>query len=373
MKTTLTNARGITLIAVVFLLLFLGGLGIAISRLAQNKALTADNELASQEAFYGAYAGVEWGMRQRVEAPLNTQFANLSADFTAGNALPGGVSFTTAYTRANDTLVAASTVRGCTRSLQINGFCCSVTNLYGYGWCCPVTCGHSSPQNLFSLAGGGNGMLANQPIFFALPQAANAAGAGIILAGAQTYSGTGNTLPPAGTTPAYINITGNLALNANGQMTINGPAGTNKLTVYVGGNMTLGDAAAITINGNVQIVITGSLTLVQNSKLLLNPNAELLVQTGGGVTLGNNTVINSGPGNGGNATNALIMSTGDVLMGSGISLQGGIYTMGNVSAGQNDIIAGAIAAGGSITTGVNTTLIPNQSAASQTLAAISPC
>ena len=373
MKTALTDARGITLIAVVFLLVFLGGLGIAISRLAQNTALTADNEIASQEAFYGAYAGLEWGMRQRVEAPLNAQFADLSADFTAGSTLPGGASFTTAYTRANDTLAAASTVRGCTSSLQLTGFCCSVTNLYGYGWCCPVTCGHSSPQNLFSLAGGGNGMLANQPIIFTLPQAANAAGTGVILAGAQTYGGSANTLPPAGTAPSFINITGDMILNANAQMTINGPAGTNKLTIYVGGNMALGNAAAITINGNVQIVITGSLTLAQGSGLLLNPTAELLVQTGGGAALGDNTVINSGPGNAGNATNALIMSTGDVFLGSGISIQGGIYAMGNVTAGQNDIIAGAIAAGGNITTGANTVITPNPSAASQTLAAISPC
>ncbi len=373
MKTALANTRGITLIAVVFLLVFLGGLGIAISRLAQNRALTADNELASQEAFYGAYAGLEWSLRQRVEAPLNTAFADLSTDFTAGNSLPGGVAFTTAYTRANDKLVAASTVRGCTRSLEINGFCCSVANLYGYGWCCPVTCGHSSPQNLFSLAGSGNGMAANQPITFTLPQAANATGAGITLAGAQIYGGTGNILPAAGTAPAYINIAGDLTLNPNAQMTINGPAGTNKLTVYVGGNMTLGDAAAIAINGNVQIVITGSLTLIQNSKLLLNPNAELLVQTGGVVSIGGNTAVNGGTGNAGNAANALIMSAADVVLGSGVTLQGGIYAMGNVTAGQNDIIAGAIAAGGNITTGANTTVTPNPSAASQTLLAISPC
>lgn len=373
MNAALNNARGITLIAVVFLLVFLGGLGIAISRLAQNQALTSDNELASQEAFYGAYAGAEWGLRQRIEAPLNTPFATLAADFTAGNALPGGVSFTTAYTRANDTLIAASTVRGCTRSLQITGFCCSVTNLYGYGWCCPVTCGHSSPQNLFALAGGGSGMLPNQPITFAPPQAANAAGTGLVLAGAQTYGGTGNTLPPAGTIPAYINITGDLTLNTNTQMTINGPAGANKLTVYVGGNMTLGDAAAITINGNVQFVITGSLTMLQNSGLLLNPSAELLVQTGGGVTLGNNTALNGGPGNGGSAANALIMSVGNVQMGSGVLLQGGIYAMGNVAVGQNNIIAGAIAAGGTITVGANATVTPSPAAATLALAAISPC
>ncbi len=372
MKSALGNTRGITLIAVVFLLVFLGGLGIAISRLAQNTALTADNELAAQEAFYGAYAGVEWGLRQRVEAPLNTPFASLAADFTAGTPLPGGISFTTAYTRANDTLAAASTVRGCTRSLEVTGFCCSVTNLYGYGWCCPVTCGHSSPQNLFSLAGGGNGMAANQPITFVPPQAANAAGAGLVLAGSQTYGGAGNTLPPVGTTPAFINITGDLALNANAQMTINGPAGANKLTVYIGGNMTLGDAAAISINGNVQFVITGSLTLVQNSGLLLNPNADLVVQAGG-VTLDNNTALNGGPGNGGGSANAIIMSVGDVQLGTGVLLQGGIYAMGNVVAGQNDIIAGAIAAGGNITVGVNTALTPSPAAASQALAAISPC
>lgn len=373
MKSAVGNTRGITLIAVVFLLLFLGGLGIAISRLAQNQAFTADNELASQEAFYGAYAGTEWGLRQRVEAPLNTPFATLTADFTAASALPGGVSFTTAYTRADDTLIATSTVRGCSRSLQITGFCCSVTNLYGYGWCCPVTCGHSSPQNLFSLAGGGNGMAANQSITFVPPQAANAAGAGLTLAGAQTYGGTGNTLPPAGTTPAFINITGDLTLNANAQMTINGPTGANALTVYIGGNMTLGDAAAITINGNVQLVITGSLTMVQNSGMILNPNAELLVQTSGGVTLGNNTAFNGGPGNGGGSANALIMSVADVQLGTGVVFQGGIYAMGNVAVGQNDIIIGAIAASGAITVGANATVTPGPATASQTLAAISPC
>lgn len=373
MSTTVSNTRGITLIAVVFLLVFLGGLGIAISRLAQNQAFTADNELAAQEAFYGAYAGTEWGLRQRVEAPLNTSFATLTADFTAGGALPGGVSFTTAYTRADDTLIATSTVRGCTRSLEVTGFCCSVTNLYGYGWCCPVTCGHSSPQKLFSTAGNGNGMMANQPINFVPPQAVNAAGAGLVLAGSQTYGGTGNTLPPAGSTPAFINITGDLILSPNAKITINGPTGANALTVYVGGNVTLGDAAAITINGNVQLVITGSLTMVQNSAVTLNPNAELLTQTGGGVTLGNNAVFNGGPGNGGGAANALIMSVGNVQLGTGVLLQGGIYTVGNVAVGQNDMIAGAIAAGGVITVGANATVTPNPAAASQTLAAISPC
>ncbi|MBI5637209.1 MAG: hypothetical protein HZA03_04475 [Nitrospinae bacterium] len=373
MNAALNNARGITLIAVIFLLVFLGGLGIAVSRLAQNQALTADSALAAQEAFYGAYAGAEWGLRQRIEAPLNTPFATLAADFTAGAAMPGGVSFTTAYTRANDTLTAASTVRGCTRSLQVTGFCCSVTNLYGYGWCCPVTCGTSSPQNLFALAGGGNGILANQPITFAPPQVANAAGAGLVLAGGQTYSGVGNTLPPVGTAPAYINITGDLTLGANAQMTINGPAGGSTLTVYVGGNMTLGDAAAITVNGNVQFVITGSLTMLPNSGLLLNPNAELLVQTGGGVTLGNNAALNSGPGNGGGAANALIMSVGNVQMGSGVLFQGGIYAMGNVAVGQNNIITGAIAAGGAITVGANATVAPGPATATQSLAAISPC
>lgn len=373
MKSMLGNAQGITLIAVVFLLVFLGGLGVAISRLAQNQAFTADNELASQEAFYGAYAGSEWGLRQRVEAPLNTPFATLAADFTVAGALPGGISFTTAYTRANDTLIATSTVRGCTRSLEVTGFCCSVTNLYGYGWCCPVTCGHSSPQNLFSQAGDGNGMVANQPITFVPPQAVNAVGAGLTLADAQTYGGTGNTLPPAGTTPAFINITGDLILNANAQMTINGPTGASALTVYVGGNMTLGDAAAITINGNVQLVITGSLTMVQNSVVTLNPNAEMLTQTGGGVTLGNNTAFNGGPGNGGGPANALIMSVGNVQMGTGVALQGGIYAMGNVMIGQNNIIAGAIAAAGTITVGANAAIVPSPTSASQALAAITPC
>lgn len=373
MKTALGNKRGITLIAVAFLLVLLGGLGIAISRLVQNQGLTSDNELASQEAFYGAYAGVEWGMRQRVEAPLGAPFATLAADFTAGNLLPGGIPFTTAYTRANDTFIAASTVRGCSRSLEITGFCCSVTNLYGYGWCCPVTCGHSSPQNLFLLAGNANGLMANQPITFTPPQAVNAAGTGLTLTGPQTYSGAGNTLPPVGTTPAFINITGDLTLNPNTQMTVNGPTGANTLTVYVEGNLTLGDTAAITIKGNVQFVMTGSLIMVQNSGLLLDPNAELLAQTGGGVTLGNNAILNGGIGNSGNATNALIMSVGNVQLGTGVLFQGGIYAMGNVAAGQNNIIAGAIAAGGTITVGTNTTITPSSGAASQALAAISPC
>ncbi len=372
MKATLGNKRGITLIAVVFLLVFLGGLGIAISRLAHNQAFTADNELASQEAFYGAYAGLEWGLRQRVEAPLNTPFATLAADFTAGTPLPGGISFTAAYTRANDTLTAASTVRGCTRSLQIAGFCCSVTNLYGYGWCCPVTCGHNNPQHLFSLAVGGNGMAANQSIAFVPPQAANAPGTGLTFA-AQTYGGTGNTLPPAGTSPAYIKIIGDLTLNTNAQMTINGPTGANTLTVYVGGNMTIGDAAAITINGNVHLVIGGPLTMLPNSGLLLNPNAELLVQTGGDVTLGNNAALNGGPGNSGTAANAIIMSVGNVQMGSGVLFQGGIYAMGNVAVGQNDMITGAITAGGNITVGANATVTPNPTTAAQALAAINPC
>ena len=373
MNAALGNARGITLIAVIFVLVFLGGLGIAISRLAQNRALTADSEVAAQEAFYGAYAGTEWGLRQRLDAPINTPFATLAADFTAGNALPGGVSFTAAYTRANDTLTAAATVRGCTRTLQITGFCCNAPNPNGYGWCCPATCGHSSPQNLFALAGGGNGMLANQPITVTPPQTANAAGTGLTLAGAQTYGGTGNTLPPAGATPAYINITGNLTMNANARMTINGPAGAGMLTVFVGGNMTFGDTAAITINGNVRLVIAGSLSMLQNSGLLLGPNAELLVQTGGGATIGNNAAFNGGPGNGGNSTNALIMSAGDIQLGSGVLFQGGIYAMGNVAAGQNGMLSGAIAAGGNIALGANTTITPSPTAATQTLAAISPC
>ena len=95
------NQKGQTLIAVLFILLFIGALGFALTQLTRNQQTDAVQTMETQVAWLTAKSGIEWSYGRMLGGAVVT-------DLPGTQTLPNGESFVIAYDAATDTLTATA-------------------------------------------------------------------------------------------------------------------------------------------------------------------------------------------------------------------------------------------------------------------------
>ena len=90
----LRKSRGMVAIAAIFLIVALAGLGLAMSSLSSVQADTESKSLQAAKVYWGARAGIEWGIQRAVAAGACAG----STGFTLTEAALNGVSVTVACT-----------------------------------------------------------------------------------------------------------------------------------------------------------------------------------------------------------------------------------------------------------------------------------
>lgn len=103
--------------AVLFVLVAIGGMGLAVSMIAEGQQAQSSTSLKSYRAQYAAMGGIEWAYQKALDmgwsgAGLN----NLNGDYT----LPDSSSFAITY-RAPD-LLSSSTMDGVTKTVKFANF-----------------------------------------------------------------------------------------------------------------------------------------------------------------------------------------------------------------------------------------------------------
>lgn len=111
--------RGITVIAVVFILAVIGGTGLTLSYLTQNLGERASEAVAVQKAYFTAQSGFDWALQT---ADTNGWTVDDVALLEGTRVLPNGESFTLGYDPATDTMFSTATVGAATRRLRFPGF-----------------------------------------------------------------------------------------------------------------------------------------------------------------------------------------------------------------------------------------------------------
>lgn len=116
-KAAIQNRRGMVLLAVLFLLVILGAMGISMSMINENRHLTSVNNLHSQQAYYAAVSGMEWAYQKAMDDGLGgAGMASLNGTYT----LPGGQQFQITVS-AND-LLSTGMAGGAERTYEFPNF-----------------------------------------------------------------------------------------------------------------------------------------------------------------------------------------------------------------------------------------------------------
>jgi MSHA biogenesis protein MshP len=102
--TSGTRSRGFALVYAVFLIAVLAGLGVTLATLSKAQQDTGVRSLLADKVYYGARAGLEWGIHQRV-----------SSAALACAVLPAAPSSTT-FTLTQQALSGVSVTVECTQS-----------------------------------------------------------------------------------------------------------------------------------------------------------------------------------------------------------------------------------------------------------------
>jgi MSHA biogenesis protein MshP len=87
------KSRGMVAIAAIFLIVALAGLGLAMSSLSSVQADTVAKSMQAAKVYWGARAGLEWGIQRAVAAS-----SCVGGSFTLSEAALNGVSVTVACT-----------------------------------------------------------------------------------------------------------------------------------------------------------------------------------------------------------------------------------------------------------------------------------
>lgn len=110
--------RGVTIIAVAFILAAIGVIGLTLSSITQNLNNRASEAVDVQRAYFTALSGYEWAIKFINWNLVLDEIARIEGVRT----LPNGESFTLEYDPATDTLFSTATVGSATRRLRYSGF-----------------------------------------------------------------------------------------------------------------------------------------------------------------------------------------------------------------------------------------------------------
>jgi hypothetical protein len=111
--------RGITVIAVVFILAVIGGTGLTLSYITQNLSERASEAVDVQRAYFTAQSGFDWALQT---ADTYGWTVDDIAILEGTRVLPNEESFTLGYDPATDTMFSTATVGKATRRLRFPGF-----------------------------------------------------------------------------------------------------------------------------------------------------------------------------------------------------------------------------------------------------------
>jgi len=150
---------------------------------------------------------------------------------------------------------------------------------------------------------------------------------------------------------------GNLTVSSNAVVAFDGPTNANGqclgmghfLTVYVNGDLTVNQGATITTTCNVRFVVTGNTNFYNQTALTISSGTVLLI-TGCLDAGGNRTCANSNNNSNnntsylnasGDASNLMVITTGNFNLGDNDNFKGGVYSNGTASSG-NSAITGSL-------------------------------
>jgi carbonic anhydrase/acetyltransferase-like protein (isoleucine patch superfamily) len=291
-----------TIIAVIFLLVVIGGMGVAVSRLVSNPASVVATNIKVQDSLFSAQSGIEWAFQYAVDNSLITP-AQVAADavLSGTHTLPNGETFVTAYTQATDTLSSISTVSGAERKVIYSGFAAAVSAATGGG-----------------VPGGGCTFLPAPPGGYVNLKIKN------------------NQSQSLGPGDFYIN---KLDIKDNATLTITGPA-----TIYVQDKMQLKKSASLIINGNVRFVVKKDVIFKDNASVTLNPGANLYINAKKNIQVEDDATINSG----GNSANVLLTANKDIKITDNSVVSAGAYADKKFKLDKNAVMTGAVGAGKSV-------------------------
>ncbi len=280
----LRNQKGVTIIAVFFVLLILGALGMAVSKLTQSQQLQSAKAIQVQTAYYNARSGLEWAYQYMIENGLdNTQLASLVGTYT----LPDGQTFT--ITTGTTSVTSTASVGDGKRSVTFAAF-----------------------GDNFSPGGGGDD---TQP-----PDVGGESGDG-----ADSCSGSldlSTTIFPDSTDPPYPNYAdfpeydpaawpdgdnlGAINMASTDTLTLDSGtylidsltmAGQSELTftgdalVYVKAGVSISGQNITTVNPNIKVkfIVLGDVTATGNANLAVDDNAEIDIAASGTITTSQNS------------------------------------------------------------------------------------
>ncbi|MBI5179336.1 MAG: pilus assembly PilX N-terminal domain-containing protein [Nitrospinae bacterium] len=381
----ITNQRGVALIAVIFILVALGGLGVTVSKLSQNQAKQASSAVGVQDSYYAAQSGLEWAFQQVTD---NTGTAGYTAatgySALVGNrTLPNGDTFTIAYTAPN---ISSTAKKGNDeRQLVLASFDTLVPQVPGGGGgggtgpssTCATSQGDGKGVDLFTqyvaagnridgVTGGQSGIT---PDNFSIPTFPTAT------YNNQTFGSTTSLSPntPSADNPELYYA--DLQVNNNVSLTLNGPTGVGKyLTVYVKGDFDLKGNSTLNINGNVRFVVGVSGTtkdIKVNGATVNITNGALFMMASGEFKAENSFKVNSGAGS--LSDNLLVMTQKEIKFENNGSAKGGFYSMDEVKIENNPTITGAMVGKSKVEAENNPTITWDSNAAKNVTGNIKTC
>ncbi len=290
----LRNQKGVTIIAVFFVLLILGAMGMAVSKLTQSQQLQSAKAIQVQTAYYNARSGLEWAYQRCTELLLavcnDGDFSALNPGVLQTYAINGKIlEFTLSFN--GNALTSTATVGDGERSITFATF----------GDNFPAGGEEPPPDDTQPPIGGGESGDGADSCSGSLDFSTTP------FPGDQNYDDSGySDFPeyvPATDNLGVVDLTGHESLTlgsgtylmtslktaGNATLTITGPA-----LIYVDGttgtpSVDLSGNGIKTIGNNVKFVIIGDFDAGGNASINSTPPAELDITASGTVTFGANT------------------------------------------------------------------------------------
>lgn len=410
----LAGQNGITIIAVILAMLFVGSMGLVVSNITVNKQIAGARSLNLNQAFYNAQAGVDWAIQFLIDDPSVTDVSGAEALFlNVGSKDLGNGSFTIAYNSSDDLTVTGTsgdqirkvkfTCLGATfvGSSEGGGLAtCSPTGFgllgtpggkYEGAGCDPnctdpiqgcVVCPDDlDPINFpnLSLPGEGSAPICdppNPPItgdhrytdLSVIGQNCN----GTINGPAKIFVDTNFTIDDGSIT---LDTTGGkIEIIVTGEIVFRGLAkyitkGGNDADLFGRSHYTQENDGRLDIQNTASVQVTGTMNIKNNTFVNISSNSSLLLRGDTSVKIENNANVNSSTGE--SASDLLILSNGDITIENNTDMKAALYTDGgDIDVKNNVAINGAMVAAGEIEMSPNATdaFVPDSSAGSAVLA-----
>jgi len=280
MFKSLKNQDGVALIAVIFLMVAIGGMGVAVQKIASNQSEQAVSSAEVEDSYFTAQSGIELGVQF---ASTNTMVTKLGLSNLNGKSytLPNGKAFTLAYYMNTtgkypaDTLVSKALIGSSEREVMFSGLSTRMLAIIPGNTTTNGTCVFPS---------------------------------GTAVADPSISSGS--------TFPANDNHFVDLKIKGTANITITGPR-----VIYVDGDFKLEDTASLTITGEVMFVVAGKAEFKDDSSVTLSSGASFYIHASDDVKVKDNATINSG----GNAGDVLLTSDKKVKMEDDAVVVAGAY------------------------------------------------